>query len=382
MTPLAFSANIKWWFEEQGIPLSCFGALSAAATLQRMAREGHFDRVSLCDAKLRAGRQRCPRVPAKGSAKSLHRYIQPQMALSDPRSSAVFSYDLEEFPDFYDSLVAVLTSGDDNARDELHRPLIERVLAANPEGQLCLVDLATGTGAVLASWMRLLGSLAPQRQALLVGTDISHAMLEAARGKLSPHPAYITLELIPAPMQFPLPDHLSNKSDLIYCAVGSFAHLVTGQEQIACLKSVKEALKPVTGIAAFEIMSLPDVGLRFPAEERKVVVPPIWQGIFEAPSTKSQGMTWKRRLIRQQLQEVGEAGKKAFLVAYDFNTWLSDDLGNVHKKLHDGWTLRYCSPGEFASLVAHAGLELDAGCKLPDEAQRTEDWLALFRRAN
>lgn len=300
-------------------------------------------------------------------------------------TEAIYSYDDPGFPDFYDALLNFFTGGKQDAIDPELKSLVDKTLRSSTASQVCFLDLATGTGKVILSLLHLL-RLEPlkDKQVLIVGTDMSSEMLDAARLKFArvEVPSNVKIELIQAPLQFPLPEHLNDSVDLAYCAAGTWTHLLTREEQLACLNSIKSVLKPGDGVAGMTIMSALDVGIRPPLASPQLSVPGVWEGGFKAPSAADPSKTWHRNMTKQELQRVDEGqGEPAALVAYEFDTKLVAADGNVVKDMNDGWTLRYCSPAEFCGLVKEAGMQVvDGGINLPDEATRTDDWLVTFHK--
>ena len=297
-----------------------------------------------------------------------------------------YSYDLPGFPDFYDTLLNYFSKGNLEAGDDELKPYVESTLASTTNSRVVFLDLATGNGKVVLSLLRILQSLGPlDRDILIVATDMSSEMLEAARHKiaLAEVPARVKIELIQAPHPFPLPEHLNDAVDFAYCAEGTWTHLPAREEQLACLASIKVSLKPKTGRCLMAIMCSLDVGVEMPLETERLVIPGVWDGGFEATSVGDENKKWVRRLVKQELQQVDErTAQPAFLVNYEFQTQLVDkENGTVVTTMNDGWTLRYCSPVEFCGLVRGYGMQvIEGGSNFPDEALRKDDWLVVFNK--
>ena len=104
-------------------------------------------------------------------------------------------------------------------------------LAREANGPVC--ELACGTGRILIPLARA--------GIEVTGLDVSQAMLDVLQAKLDKEPRDVQARV--ALKCANMRDYrFSQKSRLVFCAFNSFQHLMTTDDQLACLRSVREYL--------------------------------------------------------------------------------------------------------------------------------------------
>ena len=193
-----------------------------------------------------------------------------------------------------------------------------------------VLDLACGTGRVTLA----LAAMGHQ----VTGVDAAPAMLALARGKTA------TLEggkvrLVEADLRALAGPAALGRFDLALCAINSFTHLTTVDDQLACLRGVHDLLEPA-GLLILDLSPIPPGG---PVPLNGEL---LQQGLWARPDgstvAKMVTGTWDPAT---QIQEV---------------TWIydvTDSDGVLHRTLLPQ-PFRYLYRYEAEHLLARAGLTL------------------------
>jgi SAM-dependent methyltransferase len=195
-----------------------------------------------------------------------------------------------------------------------------------------VLEIACGSGRVLV----------PLAQAgfEVVGVDASPHMLALARSKLEATGA--DAELVEADMrQFSLP---STDFDLAIIAVKSFCYLTEVEEQLACLRSVREHLRP----GALLAMDLLHPSLEWLAAPRGAMRDDLLQHVPE------EGFT----LSRVESVVSTDRARQVRVIRSIYET-VADD-GRVLEKRFVEWPYRWLHRFEAEHLLERAGFEVQA----------------------
>ncbi len=217
-----------------------------------------------------------------------------------------------------------------------------------------ILDLACGTGRLLA----LLARLGYE----LTGVDISAAMLDAAQRRLAAENLLDRVRLVQQDMRRL---DLGQTYRLVLCALSSFAHLLTQEDQLAALRRVREHLVP-GGLLVVDMFN-PDLPALVGAEGQ-VVLHRTWTD----PETGRLALKFVTRRVdwASQVQQV---------------TFVVDEVdgrGGVQRTVFP-FGMRFLFRQEAELLLRAAGLELDAAYgsyDLDDYADDSPNLILVARR--
>lgn len=272
------------------------------------------------------------------------------------------SYSLDCFPDFYDAMVATLPPEYEPGEDvALYYSLLEVALRANG-GRARVLDLCTGTGRVVEGLVQRLhraptcststGTPPSPAGVEFVGVDLSVPMLDAAAAKLpaASLPAGTTCRWLPGDMaRLPPAAELGGPFDLVILSAGSFHHLLTRDEQRACLAGVRRLLAP-SPTARAVVNLLPSPHLRGPPGSVTLAGPFRRECLAEqCEACPDSGTIWRQTFLLSRLlpQQQGQPSAAApGEAAVEAPLW----------QQQEGWALREVEPEEVLGLLRECGL--------------------------
>ena len=197
-----------------------------------------------------------------------------------------------------------------------------------------ILELGCGTGAVLLPIARAGIDVA--------GVDAASPMLDRCRVKLVREPQRVRrhVELVHADMRR---FDLDRSFTLVIVPFGGFMHLLTRDDQVACLRTVLRHLTPGARLAL-------DVPNRRPRcfDDRS---PTDWR-LDDRQISLSDG----RRIARFTRSVVRDEAQQVFDFEVAFETMRHDGRSN---RVIERVPLRYTSPAEIEKLLEEAGLEIE-----------------------
>jgi SAM-dependent methyltransferase len=269
------------------------------------------------------------------------------------------SYSTSGFAGFYERFVASLPPEFEVGQDvcRVYAPLLEEAvrLAAARDGVLPLVvlDLFTGSGRVALGLLQHLRHSEQLRAAVssvrLVGLDSSEEMLAAARAAAVAAPASWELAWRCADAGRLSRALLAEAGvlgacRLVVCSAGSFHHLLTAAQQIACLRGVAAALAPSGPAYAVLNIFHPD-HLQASPGEAAVVGP------------------YRRTCVEQRREQQADGGV-VWRQRFELELYADDPAAAAADPRHllwrrsEAWALREVSAEEVRRLVQRAGLRI------------------------
>lgn len=211
-----------------------------------------------------------------------------------------------------------------------------------------MLELGCGTGRVLIP-----SALAG---AAITGLDLSELMLAACRRKLAALPAEVhsRVTLVEGSMT---DFDLGRRFALITIPFRAFSHLISVDDQLACLRCVHRHLEP-DGQLVFDVFD-PRLDLMLDASADK-----------EAEDCPESPLPDGRTVRRTHRRLSWRPGEQTFTI--EFNYYIKDAASNV-ERLQESFPFRYYFRFELAHLLARSGLEVVAcygwydGSPLTDE---------------
>lgn len=278
------------------------------------------------------------------------------------------SYDTPGFAEFYEHLLHSLPPEYEPGRDlDVYWPLLEQTLqGAAGVADVCtgvaagvaVLDLCTGSGRVLLGLLQRLASSAAAQaasagglQLRLAGVDSSEEMLAAARGQLAaaraPPPPWCRVEwhradvaALGAPQLAAL--QLAGACRLVLISAGSFHHLLSAADQLACLRGVAAALSPAG--PSWAVLNIFDPGHLQASPGEAAVLGPFRRTCVrqEAEAQPDGGRVWRQRF---QLERYASPAAAA-----------AGDAQQLSWRRQEEWALREVAPHQLRQLAAQAGL--------------------------
>jgi ubiquinone/menaquinone biosynthesis C-methylase UbiE len=201
-----------------------------------------------------------------------------------------------------------------------------------------VVELAAGTGRV---------SLPIARAGVsIIGVDNAVQMLAETRKKLEQEP-HLPLRLVQADMRdFDLPD-VKGEVGLVIIPARSFLFMITTEDQIACLKNIRNHLRE-GGLLALNFF-MPDVetiASRFGKLGQAV----SFSHTFTSLETGNEVEVWEHRQYSAHDQSITNR--------FVYHEW--GDEGRLLRSTRRQFTLCYIWPREFEHLLARCGYEVQA----------------------
>ena len=191
-----------------------------------------------------------------------------------------------------------------------------------------VLDLGCGTGRV--------GLKLAADGLFVIGVDTSDTMLTIANGKLRRN--RVPMELRRLDMRNL---DFSNQFDLVICALDSFGHMLTIEDQEACLSGIFRALKP-GGVVAIDVMNANPEMLS--ARDGAVLLQSDFEGV-------------NRARIKHFVSWLSDYEAQQIAVEHMYDTVASDDSV---KRRQSGYDLRYFFRFEMELLLRGAGLTVQS----------------------
>jgi ubiquinone/menaquinone biosynthesis C-methylase UbiE len=217
-----------------------------------------------------------------------------------------------------------------------------------------ILELACGTGRVLLSLAR--------EGHDLTGVDVSPAMLELARQKISAEGLASRVRLVEQDMRNL---ELDGRFNLVLVALSSFSHVLTMDDQITALRRIYEHLNP-GGLLLLDLFN-PDLERLLDFRGQLVL-----DKVMTDPDSG-------RRLLKFRTETVDLAQQ---LIDVTYIVDEVDDQGHVQRVLFP-FSMRYLFRYEVELLLRHTGFQLESlyGSYDLDEFDGTSDrLLAVARR--
>ena len=191
-----------------------------------------------------------------------------------------------------------------------------------------ILDLGCGTG-------RIGLELAAQGK-FVIGVDTSDTMLTIANGKLREN--RVPMELRRLDMRGL---DYSNQFDLVICALDSFGHMLTIDDQEACLAGVHKSLKPGVVLALDVANASPDM---LAARDGAVILQSEFEGANRVPI--KHFVAWRIDYEAQQIR-----------VDHMYDSTAPDE---TVKRRQSSYDLRYFSRFELELMLRAAGLSVQS----------------------
>jgi SAM-dependent methyltransferase len=235
------------------------------------------------------------------------------------------------FADFYDYIAVYVNRADVPFYVEEARA----AAMAAPAGATPVLELGCGSGRVLIPIAAAGVSI--------MGLDLSEAMLEKCRARLAAQPADVRerVRLVQGTMA---DFQLREKFQLITTPFRSFQHLITVEQQLACLRCVREHLAP-GGRLILDMFHTHPAGMHDPA----------WQEEKEdCPLTKlPDGRSFRRTARITKFRRAEQCND------VEFNFYITAANGRT-ERFSQQFPIRYFFRFEVEHLLARAGFRVTA----------------------
>jgi SAM-dependent methyltransferase len=237
----------------------------------------------------------------------------------------------------------------------------EDVAAGSDGGPL--LELGCGTGRLLVPLARAGHSV--------VGLDLASHMLARCREKLGEEPAAVQerVTLVQADMTS---FHLGRRFAQIYCPFGSFHHLSTVEEQLACLTACRDHLAP-GGTLVLDLIN-PDPAPGGTSSDTSASAPVI-EPIQIAPGADAVEWTEGRK-IRSWATVVG--GSRSLQVNDCEVTYEILEADGSSRRVTETFPMRFVFRYELEHLLARCGFRIEALYGDYDRSQFTDESLGLI----
>ena len=258
------------------------------------------------------------------------------------------AYQQEKFAEYYDVMVDALPEGFEVGVD-CEAAAMRATAMAVQDRPLRILDLCTGTGRVA---LGLLQRLRETVQLQVVGVDSSRAMLLRAETKRDEcgFADGGVLQLLEGRMQSLLQVVPRNGRafDMILLFAGSFHHLLSTEEQVSTLRSLRSLLSTAEARVFVDL---------FGEDEFEPLE--TWGGVGSTGGC-APNRGYLHQHIQRRLERAGEASDSVIIAhdVFELSKFHSDEPTEMLWTVQQGWSLRQVRKAHFRQLVASCELRV------------------------